>query len=138
MTGSRPIALWLISLALLAGTCSVALAQVTDTVYDEADILTNPQERKVQEAFDSAQEEAGQPIYAFLVPNTGVDTPQDRQDLLTQEARDAGVAQDAGVIMVAPKDRWDEVANLNGVSEDDVSNAMESDFSNGDFASGLI
>jgi TPM domain len=130
--------LWLISLALLAGACPVALAQGTDTVYDEADVLTNVQEQKVQEAFDSAQEEAGQPIYAFLVPDTNVDTPQDRQDLLTQEARDAGVPQDAGVIIVAPRDRWDVAANLNGVSEDAVSNAMEPDFADGDFASGLI
>ncbi len=138
MTGSRLIVLWMISLALLAGTCSVALAQGTDTVYDEAGVLTNAQEQKVQDAFDSAQEEAGQPIYAFLVPDTGVDTPQDRQDLLTREAREAGVPQDAGVIMVAPQERWDVAANLNGVSEDAVSNAMEPDFGNGDFASGLI
>ena len=40
--------------------------------------------------------------------------------------------------MVAPKDRWDVAANLDGISEDAVSNAMEPDFRNGDFASGLI
>jgi uncharacterized membrane protein YgcG len=136
MAGSRLIALWLISLALLAGTCSVALAQ--GTVYDEAGVLTNSEEQKVQEAFDSAREEANQPIYAFLVPDTGVDDPQDRQDLMTQEAREAGVPRDAGVIMVAPRDRWDVAANLNGVSEDAVSNAMEPDFADGNFASGLI
>jgi uncharacterized membrane protein YgcG len=138
MAGSRLIALWLISLALLAGACQVALAQGTDTVYDEAGVLTDSQEQNVQEAFDSAQEEAGQPIYAFLVPDTGVSSTQDRQDLLTQEASEAGVPQDAGVIMVAPRDRWDVAANLNGVSEDAVSNAMELDFAEGNFASGLI
>jgi uncharacterized membrane protein YgcG len=138
MTGSRFIALWLIPLAMLAGTCPVALAQGTDTVYDEAGVLTDAQEQRVQAAFDSVQEQAGQPIYAFLVPDTGVNTPQDRQELLTQEAREAGVPQDAGVIMVAPRDRWDVAANLDGVSEDAVSNAMEPDFRNGDFASGLI
>jgi hypothetical protein len=138
MARPRLIALWLISLALLAGACPVALAQDTDTVYDEAGVLTESQEQNVQEAFDSAQEESGQPIYAFLVPDTGVSTPQDRQDLLTQEAREANVQQDAGVIMVAPKDRWDVAANLNGVSEDAVSNAMEPDFAEGNFASGLI
>jgi len=138
MARSRLIALWLISLALLAGTCPVALAQDTDTIYDEAGVLTESQEQNVQEAFDSAQEEAGQPIYTFLVPDTGVSTPQDRQDLLRQEAREANVQQDAGVIMVAPKDRWDVAANLNGVSEDAVSNAMEPDFADGNFASGLI
>jgi uncharacterized membrane protein YgcG len=138
MTGSKLIALWLISLALLAGASSVALAQGTDTVYDEAGVLTSSQEQKVQEAFDLARDEAGQPIYAFLVPDTGVNTTQERQDLLTQEAREAGVPQDAGVIMVAPRDRWDVAANLNGVSEDAVSNAMEPEFADGDFASGLI
>jgi uncharacterized membrane protein YgcG len=138
MTGSRLIALWLITLALLAGTCSVALAQGTDTVYDEAGVLTNSQEQNVQEAFDPAQKEAGQPLYAFLVPDTGVKTAQARQDLLRQEASETDVPQDAGVIMMAPKDRWDVAANLNGVSEDAVSNAMEPDFGNGDFASGLI
>jgi uncharacterized membrane protein YgcG len=135
MTGSRLIALWLVSLVLLAGACPAALAQGTDTVYDEVGVLTGSQEQNVQEAFDSAQEEAGQPIYAFLVPDTGVSTPQDRQDLLTQEA---SVPQDAGVIMVAPKDRWDVAANLNGISEDAVSNAMEPDFADGNFAAGLI
>ena len=138
MTKSRLIALWLISLALLVGVCSVALAQGTDTVYDEAGVLTESQEQEVQDAFDSAQEEAGQPIYAFLVPDTRVETTQDRRDLLTQEASEADVPQDAGVIMVAPEDRWDVAANLNGVSEDAVSNAMEPDFGDGDFASGLI
>ena len=135
---SRLIALCLISLSMLAGTCSVALAQGTDTVYDEAGVLTGSQEQKVQAAFDSAQEEAGQPIYAFLVPDTGVNSMQARRDLLTREAGDADVPQDAGVIVVAPNDRWDVAANLNGISEDTVSNAMEPDFRNGDFASGLI
>ncbi len=138
MAGSRLIALWLISLALLAGSRSVALAQDTDTIHDEAGVLTNAQEQKVQNSFDSAQEEAGQPIYAFLVPNTGVNNTQDRQDLLTREANEEGLPQDAGVIMVAPRDRWDVAANLNGVSEDAVSNAMEPDFREGNFESGLI
>jgi uncharacterized membrane protein YgcG len=123
---------------MLAGTSSVALAQGTDTVYDEAGVLTDAQEQKVQQAFDSAQDEAGQPIYAFLVPDTGVNTQQARKDLLKREANEADVPQDAGVIMVAPKDRWDVAANLDGISEEAVSNAMEPDFRNGDFVSGLI
>ena len=57
---------------------------------------------------------------------------------MKQEAREAGVPQDAGVILVAPRDRWDVAANLNGVSEDAVANAMEPDFREGNFASGLI
>ena len=138
MMGPRFIALWLISLAVLAGASSVALAQGTDTVYDEAGVLTGPQEQKVQDALDSAQKEAGQPIYAFLVPDTGVDSTQERRDLLEQEAREADVPGDAGAIMVAPKDGWDVAANLDGVSEDAVSNEMEPDFREGDFASGLV
>jgi uncharacterized membrane protein YgcG len=138
MAHTRLIALWLISLALLAGACPVALAQGTDTVYDEAGVLTGPQEQNVQEAFDSAREEAGQPIYAFLVPDTGVSSTQDRQELLTREAREADVPPDAGAIMVAPKDGWDVAANLDGISEDAVSNAMEPNFADGNFAAGLI
>ena len=42
------------------------------------------------------------------------------------------------MIVVAPKDRWDVAANLDGVSEDAVANAMKQDFEEGDFASGLI
>ena len=128
----------LISLAVLAGVPSLAMAQDADTLDDDADVLTNAQEQKVQESFDAAREETGQLIYAFLVPNTKVDDTQARQDLLTREAREADVPQDAGVIMVAPEDRWDLAANLNGVSEDAVSDAMEPDFRDGDFASGLI
>ena len=138
MIGPRFIALWLISLAVLAGVPSVALAQDADTVYDEAGVLTGSQEQKVQDALDSAQKEAGQPIYAFLVPDTGVDSTQERRELLDQEAREADVPGDAGAIMVAPKDGWDVAANLDGVSEDAVSNRMEPDFRERDFASGLI
>ena len=138
MSGTRLIALWLIALALMAGAPSLALAQGTDTIYDRADALTNAQEQKVQNSFDAAQNETGQPIHAFLVPDTGVSSTQDRRDLLRREANEAGVPQDAGVIMVAPQDRWDVAYNLDGVSEDAVSNAMEPDFSDGDFASGLI
>src|SRR5919112_1453683 len=98
MAVPRLIALWLLSLALLAGACQAALAQNTDTVYDEAGVLTGSQERDVQEAFDSAQKELGQPIYALLVPDKGVSTQKDRQDLLRQEAREINVPQDAGVI----------------------------------------
>src|SRR5919112_1589749 len=99
MARTRLIALWLISLALLAGACPVVLAQGTDTVYDEAGVLTGSQEQNVQGAFDSAREKAGQPIYAFLVPDTGVSSTQDRQELLTREAREADVPPDAGVLL---------------------------------------
>src|SRR5919112_1065277 len=138
MARTRLIALWLISLALLAGACPVVLAQGTDTVYDEAGVLTGSQEQNVQGAFDSAREKAGQPIYAFLVPDTGVSSTQDRQELLTREAQEADVPPDAGVIMVAPRDGWDVAANLDGISEDAVSNAMEPNFADGNFAAGLI
>ncbi len=138
MARSRLITLLLISLALMAGLCSVALAQGTDTVYDKANVLTNAQEQKVQGSFDAAQQETGQPFYAFLVPDTGVNGTQDRRDLLAQEAGEAGVPRDAGVFLVAPKDRWEVAYNLDGVSEDAVSNAMKPDFRDNDFASGLI
>ena len=138
MARSRLIALWLIPLVLMAGTPSLALAQGTDTVYDEANVLTNAQEQMVQGSFDVAQKETGQTVFAFLVPDKGVEGTQNRRDLLAREAGEAGVPQDAGVVLVAPKDRWDVAYNLDGVSEDAVSNAMKPDFRDGDFASGLI
>ena len=138
MTGSRFIALWLISLAFLAAYLLRRPGPGHGHRLRRRRCPHGLPGAKVQGAFDSAQEEAGQPIYTFLVPDTGVNTPQDRQALLTREAREADAPQDAGVIMVAPKDRWDVAANLNGVSEDAVSNAMEPDFRNGDFTSGLI
>jgi len=73
MVASRFIALWLVSLALMVGASS-ALGQTGGTVYDEAGVLTGSQEQKVQKAFDATEQESGQPIYAFLVPDTGVDT----------------------------------------------------------------
>ena len=65
---------------------ALAAAQGSDTIYDEAGVLTGPEERRVQQAFDSAQEETGQPLYAFLVPNEGVEGQEARQELLTREA----------------------------------------------------
>jgi uncharacterized membrane protein YgcG len=117
---------------------SVAMAQDSDTIYDEADVLSNSEEQQVQEEFDQAAEEAGQPLYAFLVPDTGVDSQEARQDLVTREAREANVPQDAGVIMVAPDDGWVQAAYIDGVSENAVSNAMIPYFGEGDFARGLV
>lgn len=45
---------------------TLAAAQGTDTVYDEAEVLSDSKEQQVQEAFDAAQQNAGQPLYAFL------------------------------------------------------------------------
>jgi uncharacterized membrane protein YgcG len=117
---------------------AVAMAQDSDTIYDEAGVLSNSEEQQVQDAFDQAQEDTGQPLYAFLVPDTGVDSQDARQELVTQEAREANVPQDAGVIVVAPNDRWTEAAYIDGVSEDAVSDAMIPFFKEGDFAAGLV
>jgi uncharacterized membrane protein YgcG len=117
---------------------AVAMAQGSDTIYDEADVLSDPEEQQVQEAFDQAGEEAGQPLYAFLVPDTGVDTQEARQELVTQEAREANVPQDAGIIVVAPSDEWAQAAKIDGVSEDAVYDAMVPDFREGDYAAGLV
>src|SRR3712207_2220678 len=117
---------------------SVAMAQDSDTIYDEADVLSNSEEQQVQEEFDQAAEEAGQPLYAFLVPDTGVDSQEARQDLVTREAREANVPQDAGVIVVAPNDEWVQAAFIDGVSEDAVSDAMIPYFEEEDYAAGLV
>ncbi len=109
-------------------------AQGSDTVYDEAGALSGPEEQRVQQAFDSAQEETGQPLYAFLVPNKGVEGQQARQDLLTQEATEAQVPEDAGVVVVATNDGWGTTYNF----PQDAYNTMVPDFQEGDFTAGLV
>src|ERR671910_2788213 len=111
-----------------------AAAQGSDTVYDEAGALSGPEEQRVQQAFDSAQEETGQPLYAFLVPNKGVEGQEARQELLTREATEAQVPQDAGVVVVATNDEWGTTYNF----PQDAYNTMVPDFQEGDFAAGLV
>jgi uncharacterized membrane protein YgcG len=113
---------------------ALAAAQGSDTVYDEAGALSDPEEQRVQQAFDSAQEETGQPLYAFLVPNKGVEGQEARQELLTREATEAQVPQDAGVVMVATNDGWGTTYNF----PQDAYNTMVPDFREGDFAAGLV
>jgi uncharacterized membrane protein YgcG len=113
---------------------ALAAAQGSDTVYDEAGALSGPEEQRVQQAFDSAQEETGQPLYAFLVPNKGVESQEARQELLTREAAEAQVPQDAGVVVVATNDGWGTTYNF----PQDAYNTMVPDFREGDFAAGLV
>ncbi|HWS81265.1 MAG TPA: TPM domain-containing protein [Rubrobacter sp.] len=113
---------------------ALAAAQGSDTVYDEAGALSGPEEQRVQQAFDSAQEETGQPLYAFLVPNKGVEGQEARQELLTREATEAQVPQDAGVVVVATNDGWGTTYNF----PQDAYNTMVPDFREGDFAAGLV
>jgi uncharacterized membrane protein YgcG len=113
---------------------ALAAAQGSDTVYDEAGALSGPEEQRVQQAFDSAQEETGQPLYAFLVPNKGVEGQEARQELLTREATEAQVPQDAGVVVVATNDGWGTTYNF----PQDAYNTMVPHFREGDFAAGLV
>ncbi|MDQ4063514.1 MAG: TPM domain-containing protein [Actinomycetota bacterium] len=113
---------------------TLAAAQGSDTVYDQAGALSGPEEHRVQQAFDSAQEETGQPLYAFLVPNKGVEGQEARQALLTREATEAQVPQDAGVVVVATNDGWGTTYNF----PQDAYNTMVPDFQEGDFAAGLV
>jgi uncharacterized membrane protein YgcG len=113
---------------------ALAAAQGSDTVYDEAGALSGPEEQRVQQAFDSAQEETGQPLYAFLVPNKGVESQEARQELLTREATEARVPQDAGVVVVATNDSWGTTYNF----PQDAYNTMVPYFREGDFAAGLV
>ena len=113
---------------------ALAAAQGSDTVYDQAGALSGPEEHRVQQAFDSAQEETGQPLYAFLVPNKGVEGQEARQELLTREATEAQVPQDAGIVVVATNDGWGTTYNF----PQDAYNTMVPDFQEGDFAAGLV
>jgi len=113
---------------------ALAAAQGSDTVYDEAGALSGSEEQRVQQAFDSAQEETGQPLYAFLVPNKGVESQEARQELLTREANEAQVPQDAGVVVVATNDGWGATYNF----PQDAYDSMLPGFREGDFAAGLV
>ena len=111
-----------------------ASAQGSDTVYDEAGALSDPEEQRVQQAFDSAQEESGQALYAFLVPNEGVEGQEARQELLKREATEAQAPQDAGVVVVATKDGWGTTYNFPQGAYD----TMVPEFRDEDFAAGLV
>jgi hypothetical protein len=128
----------LVTVLAIVAFSAVAMAQDPDTIYDEADVLTDSEEQQVQEEFDQAAEEAGQPLYAFLVPDTGVERQQERQALVTREAQEENVPQDAGIIMVAPNDRWAQLANIDGTSEQAVYEVMSPAFQEGDYAAGLV
>jgi uncharacterized membrane protein YgcG len=111
-----------------------AAAQGSDTIIDEANELSDAQEQDVQQAFDAAGQESGQPLYAILTPQTGVEDQQAQQELLIQEAREAGVPQDAGVVLVSPDDGWGQTYNFPQYAYE----AMLPDFQEGDFAAGLM
>ena len=111
-----------------------AAAQGSDTIFDDAGELSAAEEQDVQQAFDAAQEEAGQPLYAILTPKTGVESAEAQQELLLQEAREADVPQNAGVVLVAPNDGWGQTYNF----PQDAYETMVPDFRDGDFAAGLV
>ena len=122
------------TLAFVFSLPAFATAQPSDTIFDDANELSASEEQDVQQAFDAAQDETGQPLYAILTPKTGVEEPQAQQDLLVQEAREAGVPQDAGVVLVAPEDGWGRTHNF----PQEAYDAMVPGFRKGDFAAGLI
>jgi len=140
---TRTISLYALAYALAAilaflASSGIAAAQGTNTIYDEAGVLSDSEEQQVQEEFDAAREDAGQPLYAFLIPDTGVDDQADQRKLVEQEASEENLPQDAGVIVVAPNDGWVRLANIDGTSEQAVYETMRPDFQEGDFAAGLI
>jgi hypothetical protein len=59
--------------AILAPT---ATARGSDTIYDEAGVLSEAEEQRVQEGLDRRRGETGQSIYALLVPDKGVESEQ--------------------------------------------------------------
>jgi hypothetical protein len=107
---------------------TLAAAQGSDTVYDEAGALSDPEEQRVQQAFDSVQEETGQPLYALLVPNKSVEGQEARQELLTREAADRASRRDefdprhslAAVEALAERARGHREALQNDISARDA------------------
>ena len=120
-------------LAFLASPAPAA-AQGSDTIYDEAGALSDAQEQRVQEEFDAAQQDAGQPLYAFLVQDENVESEEAQRGILIREANAANVPQEAGVVVVAPEDGWGQTYNF----PQDAYETMVPDFEDGDFAAGLV
>ena len=135
---SCPVALAFALAFVLFSSLPAAAQEGSDTILDDAGVLSDSEEQEVQQAFDRAQEEAGQPLYAILTPETGVDDVAAQRELLSQRANEENLPQDAGVILVAPDDGWVQSANLDGVSEQEVYETMVPDFGEGDFAAGLV
>ena len=136
----RLLQIVLLLFALTVTSAPVAMAQGSETtVFDEAGVLGDADKQEVQAAFDRVREETGHPLYAFLVSDTNVGEEAARRELLAKEARQANAPADAGIIVVAPNDRWSEV-NVSKLSADSQSvyEAMLPDFQKGDFAAGLI
>src|SRR5215212_1907172 len=115
-------------------------ARASETVFDDAGVLDAAEEQDVQAAFDQASAESGDPLYVFLEPDTNVanDNLNAQHELLLNRAEQADLPSDAGVIMVAPDERWSQVHNLSGDTEQDVYGAMVPYFQDGDFARGLV
>lgn len=129
----------LLVIALMMTFVPVALAQSSGTIFDEAGVLGDADKQEVQATFDRVHAETGDPLYAFLVPDTNVVGEPARRELLAEKARQANVPKDAGVILVAPNDRWSEV-NVSKLSADSqaVYDAMLPGLRNEDYAAGLI
>src|SRR3712207_5233895 len=127
------VLLLLVPVSVLAS--SVA-AQGSETVFDEADVLSAAEEQDVRAAFEQVSEESGEQLYAFLVSDTNVDVA-DRPEFLEDKAREAGAPPDADVIVVDTEDRWGLV-DVAGGSDQEVYNAMAPHFQDGEFARGLV
>jgi hypothetical protein len=117
-----------------------ASAQGSDTVFDEAGTLSAAEERDVQAAFNQASAESGDPLYAFLESDTNVagDNLNAQHEFLLDRVQQADLPANAGVIVVAPDERWSQVQNLSGNTEQDVYGAMVPYFQDGDFTQGLV
>src|ERR687894_2514804 len=115
---------------------SLAAAQGSDTVHDEADVLSPSEEQDVQAAFEQASEESGEQLHAFLVSDANVDVA-DRPEYLADKAREVDAPSDAGVMVVDTEDRWGLV-DVAGGSDQEVYNEMVPYFQDGEFAQGLI
>src|ERR671916_2190673 len=113
---------------------SLAAAQDSGTVFDDAGALSQSEEQKVEAAFEGAGAESGDPLYAFLESDTNLESVEQQRGLLMDQAREAGAPSDAGVILVDTEDEWVQTYNV----DQSVYDAMVPHFQDGDFAEGLI
>jgi len=124
----------LLTLALAVLLSTPALAQEGDlpgnTIFDEAGVLTDDQEREVEAAF----QDSGSDIYAY-VQDTGVSGNDDarQNDYASTLYNEENVPNGAGFVVLDPENEWFRT-NLPASVQDD----MGTEFGQGDWSEGLI
>jgi hypothetical protein len=138
---------FLLTLVFVALVAPSALAQEGDlpnnTVFDQAGVLSDAEEREVADAFDRVSEESGSELYAIMTSDTGISSSapnETKAEFLRQEAAEVGAPDDAGVVLVSTDDRWGLAYNMDRYEADSqaVFDEITPQLSDGDWDGALL